>query len=297
MQTSVNNTKYLQRYWSFILSLGILLCAQPAAAQNNAVEPALKQPHIKRALKTKVRDSDPVATAFIQAYGFNPLRADRMPSIIARQRTVYQLSGFAATVQAGRKAAAAPLDPRARQVFARYLNGLLSQTGSSNLLAVLYFVMKESIQEQNEDKRYWLGRLREQNKIAEALNNQMRELNNASQQLAQRERQNRQNSTVDVRTTRLSIARLPQHQFKSINTPQSLQYKLSAPAPRKLNRSQLQAEIAAVENQQETVRNDRQMASTQFENANQKATQYINMLSSVLKTMNEMRKGVIRNIR
>ena len=47
----------------------------------------------------------------------------------------------------------------------------------------------------------------------------------------------------------------------------------------------------------ETVRDNRQIASSQFENANQKATQYVNMLSTVLKTMNEMQSGVIRNLR
>jgi len=60
---------------------------------------------------------------------------------------------------------------------------------------------------------------------------------------------------------------------------------------------QLQDEIAKAEADRETLRNDRQMTSTQFENANQKATQYINMLSSVLKTMQEMNKGIIQNLR
>jgi len=60
---------------------------------------------------------------------------------------------------------------------------------------------------------------------------------------------------------------------------------------------QLQDEIAKAEADRETLRNDRQMTSTQFENANQKATQYINMLSSVLKTMQEMNQGIIQNLR
>jgi len=60
---------------------------------------------------------------------------------------------------------------------------------------------------------------------------------------------------------------------------------------------QLQDEIAKAEADRETLRNDRQMTSTQFENANQKSTQYINMLSSVLKTMQEMNQGITRNLR
>ena len=64
----------------------------------------------------------------------------------------------------------------------------------------------------------------------------------------------------------------------------------------KILESKLQEEIMQSEADQETLRNDRQLASSQFENANQKATQYINMLSSVLKTINEMNQGIIRNI-
>jgi phage-related protein len=47
----------------------------------------------------------------------------------------------------------------------------------------------------------------------------------------------------------------------------------------------------------ETVRNERQLMSSQFENANKIIDQYINMMASVMKTMREMSGGVIRNIR
>lgn len=58
---------------------------------------------------------------------------------------------------------------------------------------------------------------------------------------------------------------------------------------------QLRAQLVQV--QKETVRNERQLASSQFENANQKASQYLNMLASVMKTLNETRSGIIRNLR
>jgi chromosome segregation ATPase len=62
-------------------------------------------------------------------------------------------------------------------------------------------------------------------------------------------------------------------------------------------RLQLQNELATIESEREAVRNERQMVTTQFEAANQKATQYVNMVSSVLRTMSEMRQGIIRNVR
>ena len=65
----------------------------------------------------------------------------------------------------------------------------------------------------------------------------------------------------------------------------------------KILESKLLEEITQAEVDQETLRNDRQLSSSQFENANQKASQYINMVSSVMKTINEMNQGIIRNMR
>jgi methyl-accepting chemotaxis protein len=54
--------------------------------------------------------------------------------------------------------------------------------------------------------------------------------------------------------------------------------------------------IKEVESMQETVRNKRQMASTAFQNFDQKANQLYNLMSSVMKAMNEMRMGTVRNM-
>jgi hypothetical protein len=64
-----------------------------------------------------------------------------------------------------------------------------------------------------------------------------------------------------------------------------------------LNKDEINALVSTIEADRETVRNERQMCTSQFENANQRASQYMNMLSSVIKTMNEMKMGVIRNLR
>jgi hypothetical protein len=47
---------------------------------------------------------------------------------------------------------------------------------------------------------------------------------------------------------------------------------------------------------QESVRNKREMASTAFQNFDQKANQLYNLLSSVMKAMSEMRMGTVRNM-
>ncbi|MEO1173473.1 MAG: hypothetical protein AAFX94_15680, partial [Myxococcota bacterium] len=63
-----------------------------------------------------------------------------------------------------------------------------------------------------------------------------------------------------------------------------------------LDRAGLNDTIKDVESMQETIRNKRQMASTAFQNFDQKANQLYNLMSSVLKVMNEMRSGTTRNM-
>ena len=61
-------------------------------------------------------------------------------------------------------------------------------------------------------------------------------------------------------------------------------------------RDSLNTEIKNVESSQETIRNQRQMASTAFQNFDQKMNQLYNLMSSVLKTTSEMRSGTVRNM-
>jgi methyl-accepting chemotaxis protein len=58
----------------------------------------------------------------------------------------------------------------------------------------------------------------------------------------------------------------------------------------------LEKYISFVRDESETIRNKRQKASTAFEDFDQKANQLYNLLSSVMKAMNEVRMGVTRNI-
>jgi hypothetical protein len=58
----------------------------------------------------------------------------------------------------------------------------------------------------------------------------------------------------------------------------------------------LGAEIKNVENMMEQMRANRQAASTSFENFDQKADQLYNMMSAILKMMNEMKSQTLRNL-
>jgi hypothetical protein len=63
-----------------------------------------------------------------------------------------------------------------------------------------------------------------------------------------------------------------------------------------LDRTGLSNALEEIESMRKNVRNKRQMASTAFQNYDQKANQLYNLLSSVMKAMNEMRKGTVRNM-
>jgi len=71
--------------------------------------------------------------------------------------------------------------------------------------------------------------------------------------------------------------------------------KSAAHAPQ-MEPGHLSDAIRDAESQQEQVRNERQMVDTAFQNFDQKANQLYNLLSSVMKTMNEMRMGSARNM-
>ncbi|MHA1531957.1 MAG: hypothetical protein ACTSR6_08160 [Candidatus Heimdallarchaeota archaeon] len=47
----------------------------------------------------------------------------------------------------------------------------------SDIMATLFLVLRESIEEANEDKKYFMGKLRMMNKISEALGDYLKELN------------------------------------------------------------------------------------------------------------------------
>lgn len=51
--------------------------------------------------------------------------------------------------------------------------------GQGDIMATLFFVFKESIAEQNEDKKYWLMKLKMYNDIHSALDDYLQELNDA----------------------------------------------------------------------------------------------------------------------
>ena len=69
-------------------------------------------------------------------------------------------------------------DNAADSDFLAYMGRL--HNSNSNIWVVLYYVFRESIIEQNEDKKYWLSKLKMYNDLAEALSDYLKKLNEAA---------------------------------------------------------------------------------------------------------------------
>lgn len=156
-----------------------------------------------------------------------------------------------------------------------------------NMLEVLFLVFRESIQDTNEDKKYFLLKLQEYNKMAEDLSEYLRTLVDASARLSSASNGQKYPEKVSI------PVEIRTYDLQGLGSDGHLQFKMET---RQLDRAGLNDAIKQIEADQETVRNRRQMSSTAFQNFDQKSNQLYNLMSSVLKTTNEMRSGVIRNM-
>lgn len=136
-----------------------------------------------------------VHQAFVQAYG-------RSPAISASSALVRSPETDAA-IAAGRRAVAAPTDRALQAEFTERLGDVLASHGatSSNILEALFLVLRESIAEMQEDKKYYLEKLDTMNRMGEALSDYLEELADASRRLGGIERGTSGRSTRTVSIT------------------------------------------------------------------------------------------------
>ncbi len=173
--------------------------------------------------------------------------------------------------------------------FQQKMAALEAAFPGGNVMEVLYLVFRDSIRQTNEDKKYFLIKLQEYNKMAEALSDYLSELVNESQRLSDEASGAKypEKVTIDIQTKKFDTT--------TVNSSGEA-VQIGGNSKKTVDRASLNDTIKDVESMQETVRNKRQMASTAFQNFDQKANQLYNLMSSVLKVMNEMRSGTTRNM-
>lgn len=179
-------------------------------------------------------------------------------------------------------------DPTSERL-AGFVERWLALAADSDLLEILFLVFRESLQESWQDKRYFLEKLKNYNKIGEALSDYRRELAALRRRLERRlaataRPRTARNLPVTVKT--FDLENLDRHGEPRLLTAQR----------KRLSLSQLGDTIKQLEAQQEELRSRRRTVETQLQNFDQKLNQLFNMLVSVLKNSHEMAMAAGRNL-
>lgn len=196
------------------------------------------------------------------------------------------------TAASFQQAATGSVPQKGLQDFSDRIKALEAQYPQGNIMEVLFLVFRESVEQTNEDKKYFLIKMQEFNKVAESISDYLSYLVEKSKELSTKEANNKDEADKQDITI----------QDKSFMTDsvgadgKAISWQVTPGEGRKVKRSGLDSEMKKVESWQESVRNERQMASTSFQNFDQKSNQLYNLLSSVLKSVNEMRGGTVRNM-
>ena len=148
----------------------------------------------------------------------------------------------------------------------------------TDTMALLFEIFKESIEDANKDKRYWLTKLKKMNEIAEAMGDYLQELNAAEAHL----------ECSNENKVKIKLRRFKMNDDSSENEEQST-YVI-------ITKEELAVEILNLVLLLEESRNKREEFASMFENFDQKANQLFNILSTVLKGIKEMKYSTIRNI-
>lgn len=128
----------------------------------------------------RAQENEIVRQAFVQAYGKSPAFSPSSALVPSPE--------IDAAIMAGRRAVAAPSDRALQAEFTDRLDSVIASHGSSNILEVLFIVFKESVSETQENKKYFLEKLAQMNRMNEALSDYLDELADASRKLGGMER-------------------------------------------------------------------------------------------------------------
>ncbi|MEZ0314902.1 MAG: hypothetical protein ACAI38_24280 [Myxococcota bacterium] len=240
-------------------------------------------------LTAELRDGDQEIIDAMAERGFpNLVNKETATATLAKLQGAQFRAGFDQAVDAVRAAIA---NPNAANVgkAADYINQLSTQVGA-NAMEILFFVFRESIQATNEDKKYFLERLQDYNLMAEKLSDYLSQLVDDSQRLsaAAAGAKYPEKVTISIEVQKFDLS--------TLDRDGKVATMAGYPMSKTVDRAGLNDTIKDVESMQETVRNKRQMASTAFQNFDQKANQLYNLMASVLKVMNEMRSSTTRNM-
>ena len=150
----------------------------------------------------------------------------------------------------------------------------LEANGEGDWLALLFEVFKESRRDVQENQKYWLKRLEERNKINDALQEYMGQLNEQSRKLNEKVR----GASGDDGKQKVRV------EIRRFDTP------AAAKSSAELGRSELNDLIKEVDAKAQRSRNETDKIKGFFDAWSEKASQVDQQLTSILRTMKDVRR-------
>jgi hypothetical protein len=233
-------------------------------------------------------DGDLVGQVFLQAFGAAPASSGSTLEVGGSPAAV-------AAIEAGRSAVASPADKELQAEFTERVSRLIESEGGENILETLFLVVKESVSEMSEEKKYWLDRLSEQNRMSERLSEYMTELSDAGQELSRIERAGRVSTAAAVAVTVRTfdpvwldtLGEPPAGRRATICNP------CLATRETTLNAEQIQREqesVFGVQRRLQAALEETRMRQAEVE---RRSGEVVGMLADVLRKVDEERDGVI----
>ena len=177
---------------------------------------------------------------------------------------------------------------RFRQEFLKYAQYIQSTLGGLNFLEIIHGVMKDSIRETIEDRNYFAQKLQLYNEIGAQLTGYLSELDDSSRDQVIK--------AARAKYSEMGLTTQPVESSGSSAKRTHDRPQIPSADRKRLDRRGLESAQKELELMQETVRSKRQMASTSFQNSDQRVKQMYDLLSAVMKAMREMRMGSARNM-
>ncbi|HKY61399.1 MAG TPA: hypothetical protein VJP59_10355 [Gemmatimonadota bacterium] len=236
------------------------------------------------------QDEDEIVhQAFLQAFGTTPAA---LPSTgLVRSPEVD------AAIAAGRNAVASPSNRALQAEFADRVGSVVGSRGSVNIMEVLFLVLKESLSEMNEDKKYWLEKLAEMNKMSEELSDYLKELADASRELGEIER-GPTGRTRSMRTVPITVRTFDPVWVEALTEPSGGERAMICDPclttrAASLGAEQIQREQESTLGLQRRLRAALQTAERRGAEIDRRRNDVVRMLAEVLRTVDQDREGEV----
>lgn len=254
--------------------------AQSQVEASDAYGPAAKADGLKNITDGKTEIDDQLIEVFAKVGVPSPYNGNTTNTQAAALSKNPEFNALTAEVSASLNSGKISDNP---ELAAKIVNFAKSRP---NVMEALYLVFRESIKENNEDRKYFLLKLQDFNKIAEGLTDYLHTLVDKSTEVNAKikpaledDSGAAQKVTVDVEVKTFDTGSLGPDGNIVVTSSQT----------KPLVKGDIDNQIKLLEAAQEEVRNKRQQATTSFQNFDQKGNQLMNLLTTVVKTMNEMR--------